>query len=64
MLSAIPGISRTTARSLLRNFGSLAAIATATEEELRTARGVGLKRAASIREALDRASSPKAKKVG
>jgi ERCC4-type nuclease len=57
MLSAVPGISAQTARALLRRFGSLAAIAMATDEQLRSVRGMGPTRAAAIALAFSRASS-------
>ena len=52
MLSVVPGISATMARSLLAAHGSVAAIAAATPEELRRHPGVGRVRAERIAQAL------------
>src|SRR3954470_3993752 len=52
MLSAVPGISSTMARSLLAAYGSLAAVAAAAPEGLRRHPGIGRVRAARIAEAL------------
>ena len=52
MLSVVPGISTTMARSLLTAFGSVSAIAAATPEDLRRHPGVGRVRASRITEAL------------
>lgn len=52
MLSVVPGISASMARSLLAAHGSLATIAAATPDELRRHPGVGRVRAARIAEAL------------
>jgi DNA excision repair protein ERCC-4 len=52
MLSVVPGISSTMARSLLAAYGSLAALAAATPEGLRSHPGIGRVRAARIAEAL------------
>lgn len=52
MLSVVPGISTTMARGLLGSFGSLAAIAAAAPEGLRTHPGIGKVRAARLAEAL------------
>jgi DNA excision repair protein ERCC-4/Fanconi anemia group M protein len=52
MLSVVPGISSTMARSLLATYGSLAAIAAAAPEGLRGHPGIGRVRAARIAEAL------------
>lgn len=52
MLSIIPGISPTMARSLLAAFGSLAALAEAGPEELRRHAGIGKVRAARLVAAL------------
>jgi ERCC4-type nuclease len=52
MLSVVPGISTTMARSLLGSFGSLAAVAAAAPEGLRTHPGIGKVRAARLAEAL------------
>jgi ERCC4-type nuclease len=57
MLSAIPGISAHTARLLLRRFGSLGAIAEATEDQLRSVSGLGPARTAALLHAFSRASS-------
>ena len=56
MLCAVPGISVETARGLLRHFGCVGAIAMATEEQLRSVKGVGPTRAAALARALSRAS--------
>jgi ERCC4-type nuclease len=56
MLSAVPTISVRTARALLTHFGSLHAIASATEDHLRDVKGVGPARAAALVRALGRAS--------
>jgi DNA excision repair protein ERCC-4 len=52
MLSAVPGISSTMARSLLAAYGSLAAVAADTPEGLRRHPGIGRVRAARIAEAF------------
>ena len=52
MLSVVPGISTTMARSLLDAFGSLAAVAAAAPEGLRRHPGIGRVRAARLAEAL------------
>jgi DNA excision repair protein ERCC-4 len=52
MLSVVPGISTTMARSLLTAYGSLAAVAAAAPEGLRRHPGIGQVRAARIAEAL------------
>ena len=52
MLSVVPGISTTMARSLLAAYGSLAAIAAAAPEGLRHHPGIGRVRAARLAEAL------------
>jgi DNA excision repair protein ERCC-4 len=52
MLSVVPGISSTMARSLLADYGSLAAIAATAAEDLRRHPGIGRVRAARIAEAL------------
>lgn len=45
MLAAVPGISTSSARALLRRFGSVAAVVGASPTELMTVRGIGRKRA-------------------
>jgi DNA excision repair protein ERCC-4 len=52
MLSAVPGISTTMARSLLAAHGSLAAVAAAAPDGLRGHPGIGRVRAARLAEAL------------
>ena len=52
MLSVVPGISPTMARSLLAAYGSLAAVAEAAPEGLRRHPGIGRVRAARLTEAL------------
>lgn len=52
MLSVVPGISTTMARSLLGAYGSLAAVAAAAPEGLRRHPGIGPVRAARLAEAL------------
>lgn len=52
MLSVVPGISTTMARSLLAAYGSLAAVADAAPEGLRRHPGIGRVRAARLAEAL------------
>ncbi|MCW2843184.1 MAG: Type restriction enzyme [Nocardioides sp.] len=52
MLSVVPGISTTMARSLLASYGSLAAVAAAAPEGLRGHPGIGRVRAARLAEAL------------
>jgi DNA excision repair protein ERCC-4 len=52
MLSVVPGISTTMARSLLAAYGSLAAVAAAAPEGLRRHPGIGRVRAARLAEAL------------
>jgi DNA excision repair protein ERCC-4/Fanconi anemia group M protein len=52
MLSVVPGISSTMARSLLAAYGSLTAIAAAAPEGLYRHPGIGRVRAARIAEAL------------
>lgn len=52
MLSVVPGISTTMARSLLAAYGSLGAVAEAGADDLRRRPGIGRVRAARITEAL------------
>lgn len=52
MLAVVPGISSSMARSLLAAYGSLAAIAEAAPEGLRSHPGIGKVRAARLAEAL------------
>jgi DNA excision repair protein ERCC-4 len=52
MLSVVPGISTTMARSLLAAYGSVAAVAAAAPEGLRRHPGIGRVRAARLAEAL------------
>jgi DNA excision repair protein ERCC-4 len=52
MLSVVPGISTTMARSLLSAHGSIAAVAAAAPEGLRRHPGIGTVRAARLAEAL------------
>jgi DNA excision repair protein ERCC-4 len=52
MLSVVPGISTTMARSLLAAHGSIAAVAAAAPEGLRSHPGIGPVRAARLAEAL------------
>jgi ERCC4-type nuclease len=52
MLSVVPGISTTMARSLLAAYGSLAAVAAAAPEGLRRHPGIGRVRATRLAEAL------------
>jgi hypothetical protein len=52
MLSVVPGISTTMARSLLATYGSLAAIADAAEVDLRRHPGIGRVRAGRLAQAL------------
>ena len=52
MLSVVPGISTTMARSLLAAYGSLAAVAEAAPDGLRRHPGIGRVRAARLAEAL------------
>jgi DNA excision repair protein ERCC-4/Fanconi anemia group M protein len=52
MLSIVPGISTTMARSLLGAYGSLAAVAAAAPDGLRGHPGIGPVRAARLAEAL------------
>jgi DNA excision repair protein ERCC-4 len=52
MLSVVPGISTTMARSLLAAHGSIAAVTAATPEGLRRHPGIGPARAARLAEAL------------
>jgi DNA excision repair protein ERCC-4 len=53
MLSVVPGISMTMARSLLTAYGSLAAVAAAAPDGLRRHPGIGRVRAARLSEALN-----------
>lgn len=52
MLAAVPGISTETAKALLTAFGSVEAIVAAGPEKWLSTRGVGPKRAQSLRETL------------
>lgn len=52
MLSVVPGISTTMARSLLASYGSLAAIADAAQADLRRHPGIGPVRATRLAQAL------------
>ncbi|GAA5143660.1 hypothetical protein GCM10023340_09560 [Nocardioides marinquilinus] len=53
MLSTVPGVSPTMARSLLAAYGSLAAVADAAPDGLRTHPGIGRVRAARLDDALN-----------
>jgi ERCC4-type nuclease len=52
VLAAIPGISIDSAKALLTEFGSIAAIAAASEPDLRSIPGIGPERAAALQHAL------------
>jgi len=52
LLSAIPGISIDVAKALLRAFGSIAAIAAASQSDLQSIPGIGPERAAVLHNAL------------
>ncbi|MCZ7588046.1 MAG: helix-hairpin-helix domain-containing protein [Gaiella sp.] len=52
MLTAVPGISTVTARALLERFGSLTAIAIASQDELLEVPGIGVERARAIVDAF------------
>jgi ERCC4-type nuclease len=52
LLSAIPGIGIDQAMALVAEFGSIAAIATASESDLQSIPGIGFKRAQSLIQAL------------
>ena len=52
LLSAIPGISIESAKELLGEFGSIAAIAAASEPDLQSIRGIGPERAQALIKAL------------
>jgi ERCC4-type nuclease len=52
LLAAIPGISIESAKQLLREFGSIAAIAAASEPDLQSIQGIGPERAAALLTAL------------
>ena len=52
LLSAIPGIGIDQAKNLIAEFGSIAAIARASESDLRCIRGIGPRRAQSLIQAL------------
>ncbi|TML72025.1 MAG: hypothetical protein E6G14_00840 [Actinobacteria bacterium] len=45
VLAGIPGVSTAIARSLFREFGSVAGVCAASPEQLRCVRGVGQRRA-------------------
>lgn len=60
MLSVVPGISTTMARSLLASYGSLAALAAAAPDGLRRHPGIGPVRASRLAEALHRDYVPPA----
>jgi Fanconi anemia group M protein len=53
LISSIPSVGPTVARNLLRHFGSIKNVITATEEELRVVALVGPKIAERIRELVD-----------
>jgi len=53
-LSEVPGVGPSREQSLLKRFGSLAAVREASEEELAETPGIGAATAARIREELDR----------
>jgi Fanconi anemia group M protein len=54
LVSALPGVGPQLARTLLRRFGSVRRVFSATEDELRTVDGVGEKIAGAIKDALDK----------
>ena len=57
-LSAAPGISTKTARTLLAHYGSIAALSKATEEELTTLPNIGKQRSAAIVALIQREWQP------
>ena len=57
-LSAVPGISTNTARTVLERFGSLAALANVTPEELTTLPNIGKQRAQAIVALIQREWQP------
>jgi DNA excision repair protein ERCC-4 len=57
MLAAVPGISTTGARSLLRQFGSVANVLAAGEEAWREVPGIGLIRAKALADAFGASGS-------
>jgi ERCC4-type nuclease len=52
LLSAIPGISTDQAKALITEFGSVVALASASEKDLQAVPGIGPKRAQSLLQAL------------
>ena len=52
VVEMLPGCGRVTARDLLQYFGSMGAILSASESQLREVRGIGEKRAAEIHQVL------------
>ncbi|KWU17897.1 ERCC4 domain-containing protein [Burkholderia cenocepacia] len=52
LVEGLPGVGPSSAKKLLKHFGSAAAVLTASETELRQVAGVGPKMAAAIRETL------------
>ena len=53
LVAALPDVGPTLARHLLAHFGSPRGVLTATEHDLRAVPGIGPRRAAAIRQALD-----------
>ena len=53
IVASLPGVDAVRARSLLRHFGSVLHVFTATIEELESVEGIGRKTAEKIRRILD-----------
>jgi len=53
IVASLPGVDAVRARSLLRHFGSVLRVFTATIEELESVEGIGRKTAEKIRRILD-----------
>lgn len=58
VVEGLPGVSAVLATRLLERFGTVAALAQASEEDLREVEGVGKKKAASIHGTLHREYEP------
>ena len=63
LLAAIPGISVDSSKGLITRFGSIAAVALATEADLQSVPGVGPERARAILQALNQPTPSQAPEV-
>jgi len=58
VLTNFPGIDQVCAEALLKKFGSLKGICSATVEELQMVKGIGAKRAKQLKDAVEAVAEP------